>query len=150
MRLGAPAAMSIVMAARPKNLASGLYCQRRYCSLALAIRGIPLKSWRFDYWAAFYIRFETYLTYDSGDLMQFHGSGGGTAIGAGIYGGGAPGTNFSLSPAELIGECSFYFSPVVVGGLVHFWRGNTSIGTLVGAGIGQVAAFGGTGTWSRQ
>ncbi|QJC79624.1 hypothetical protein [Pseudomonas umsongensis] len=107
-----------------------------------------IKSYRFDYWAAFYIRLECYLTYETGEVMQFHGDGGGVGAGGGVYAGGNSTTFFSLPPKDLIGECSWYLQPVAIGALIHFWRGSTSIGTLVGAGAGTGLSFGGTGTWS--
>jgi hypothetical protein len=119
-------------------------------ALATPATSYPIKSYRFDYWAAFYVRLETYLTYGTGQLMQFHGSGGGVGVGTGIFAGANSGTYFYLPPNELPGDCSFYFQPTALGGLVHFWRGDVIIGTLAGAGVGGIGAFGGTGTWSVQ
>jgi len=122
-------------------------------ALVEATTEYQIKSYRFDYWAAFYIRIECYLTYATGEVMQFHGSGGGSAPGTGIFAGAAPNTTFSLSPQELLGDCSWHLMPVTIGASLHFWRGSTSIGTLVGAGIGVgppiISQFGGSGTWSK-
>lgn len=106
-----------------------------------------IQSFRFDYLAlVFYIRIECYVTYQSGEKMQFHGQGGGVGAGDGIFAGGNAG--FTLSPSQLPGDCSFWFQPALIGALIHFWRGGTDIGTLVGAGAGVGFFFGGTGTWS--
>lgn len=115
-------------------------------SVTAAIAQYEISSFRFDFWAFFYIRFECYLTYQTGEKMQFHGQGGGLGGGGGIYGGG--GQPFFVPPSQLPGDSSFFFMPVTVGGAVHFWRGDTNIGSLVGAGIAPVGGFGGTGTWS--
>jgi hypothetical protein len=106
-----------------------------------------IETFRFDYIAFFYIRFECYITYQSGQKFQFHGEGGGAGIGDGIFAGG--GQPFFVPPNELPGRSDFFFMPEALGGLVHFWRGPKEIGSLVGAGAGGLSlGFGGNGTWS--
>jgi hypothetical protein len=64
--------------------------------------------------------------------------------------GGAPHTNFALSPKDIVGAKSdFQLGAVVIGAYIHFWQPGVSIGTVVGAGPALAAgAFGGSGTWS--
>lgn len=117
-------------------------------ALVEAASQYQIKSYRFDYWAAFYIRLECYVTYQTGEVRQFHGEGGGVGVGGGVYGGGNATTYFYVSPSELLGDASFALQPIAIGAWVHFWRGQTNIGTLVGAGGGTGIAFGGAGSWS--
>jgi hypothetical protein len=106
-----------------------------------------ISTFRFDYLAlVFYIRIEAYITYASGEKMQFHGQGGGVGAGDGIFAGGNG--KFFVPPRALPGDCSFWFQPALIGALIHFWRGDTNIGDLVGAGAGVGFFFGGTGTWT--
>lgn len=112
----------------------------------------PILSYRYDYWAAFYVRVECYVTYGTpekpGVVRQFHGQGGGVGIGAGIFAGSNPGTWFYVDSNQLLGDCQFWLQPIAIGAYIHFWRGNTTIGGLAGAGAGLGISFGGSGTWS--
>jgi hypothetical protein len=119
-------------------------------ALAAPTAQYALKSWNFEYVAAFYVHVWATVAYQSGDVVRFSGGGGGVAAGGGAYFGGAPNTSFSVSPQGMTGlACTFYLMPVSIGALVHFWTDDLSIGTVVGAGpaVG-IGAFGGSGTWS--
>lgn len=119
-------------------------------AVAAALTEYQIKIFEFDYWALFYIRLHCSLTYATGESFQFQGDGGGVGLWGGIYTGGGPGQKLYVPPSELPGQASFFFLPEVFGALLHFWRGATNIGSLVGGGISSASAgFGGSGTWSR-
>src|SRR4051794_13973054 len=109
-----------------------------------------IKSYSFAFWAAGYVKVWCTVTYATGEVRGFVGSGGGAGAGAGSYYGGAPNTNFALSPKDIVGtKGQFHVGAATIGAYIHFWTPEISIGTLVGVGPGlAIGAFGGSGLWS--
>jgi hypothetical protein len=100
-----------------------------------------IATFRCDYFAIFYIRFERYTTYQSGKKCNSTA----TVVGLASVTEYLVAADSNLHAAEPTARSAqFLFHARSLGGLVHFWRGSTEIGTLVGTGIsGLSLGFGG-------